>query len=214
MHGLRLALGLLPFLLSMALNTAGDNSGDGEDSDNTGDTPGNKGGESEPTFTQADIDRIVGRERKKLADSVRDEVRKEIEEEAKRKADEEAGQFKPLYEQTKAEKEAAEAKVTEVAEGFRRRLAKVEIEKAANEARLAAPKLAYRLIDFEKVTFNEEDEPTNITDLVKQLATDQPDLVKPVDNRGGSNPVPRGNHVAVTRDDHKNKYLKQAGVEV
>lgn len=178
-----LTLRLLPFLLSMALNSAGDNSDASDDSDNTGDAPGKPGGSESRTFTQADVDRIfnerLNREKRKLAEELRDEIRQELESEAERQAREEAEEFKPLYEAEKAAKEAAERRIDEVANQFRTRLAKVEIEKAATEVRLAAPALAHRLIDFDQITFNDDDEPTNIPALVKALAEANPDLVKP-----------------------------------
>ncbi len=114
----------------------------------------------------------LSRERRKLTDEVKADVRKQVEDEQRRKQQEEASEFKPLYEKALEDKTAAEKRADEVAAQFRSRLSRVEIEKAAREARIVAPNLAHRHIDFEQITFNDDGEPTNTPALVQKLATD------------------------------------------
>lgn len=79
----------------------------------TGDATGKNGGEQqgqvEKTYTQADIDRIIGdrlaKERAKQEAAV-----KKTQEEADRKAAEQQGQYEKLYKETQVKLEAAEAK--------------------------------------------------------------------------------------------------------
>lgn len=212
----RLMLGMIPFLLSAAFSGTSDANDD--ESDSTDHATGKSGGSDDRTFSQADIDRIfndrLARERRKLADEVRADLRKQWDDEQHRKQQEEQQEFKPLYEKALEDKTAAERKADEVAAQYRTRLAKVQIEKAAENTRLAAPTVAYKLIDFDQVQYTEDGDPTNIPALVKKLAEDYPDLVKPEDTkRNGIEDTPKANGQDMTKDDIKNKYLQQAGVQ-
>jgi len=103
-----------------------------------------------------------------------------------------------------SEKEAADAR-------WKERVIRSDIRVAATQANFIDPDDAYRLLDHGTLTFSDDGEITNATEQIAALAARKPHLVKTDTPRGGG-PLPRPANTEMTRDDIKDKYLRQAGV--
>lgn len=208
---LRLFLGLLPVLALSAWNTA-EAEDDSENADDDADADDNDDSVDIDGEVQKRLNSILGNERRKLRTSLRDEVRAELEAERERAQQEEAEEFKPLYEKEQLLREAAETEAQRVETEWRTRLVRSEIKAIAANERFIKPEVAEKLIDLDAVTFDDAGEPKNIETLVKHLAKDHPYLLEAeTDARRKAVEHSRSNGNAQSRDEIKNRYLRQAG---
>ena len=153
--------------------------GTGGGSDGTG-----KGQESPPTFTQADMDRVVEKRLKEEGERIARQVREDIEREATEAEAKKQGDFKKLY-------EALETKYQTLEADLKRRDREDLLRKVAREVGL--PETAtVRLIGE-----TEEELTKDAKELKKQLAAS----TKVVDTRPGNSGSPK-NGV----DDGKNEW--------
>jgi hypothetical protein len=202
----RLHLALIPFLWSLWKTDATDDDDDSDD----GDAP-DKSDTSEPekVYTKEQLRRAVARQVAEKRKEIEDELRAE----ATKKKLEADGELGELLEAERAEKRDLKAALEARDAAERNRILRYEIRDAARDLSFADPDDAYHLIDRDEIEFDDDGEPANVTTLVKALADRKPHLIKAESDvrRVAEATRARGN-VNLTKDELKNKYLKQAGV--
>jgi hypothetical protein len=161
----------------------GDGSGDGDGDGGEGDGSGDEGGQEQPTFDAAYV--------KKLRAEAAAHRKEAAEAKAKLKQREDA----ELSELEKAQKERDEAKATADTANAKVRDALLKATATAEAVKLNIidPELALLAIR-DKVTFSDDGEPENVTDVLAQLVKDKPHLVgeKSTPGAGGTGTNPAG----------------------
>lgn len=120
-----------------------------------------------------------------------------------------------LSETDKLKLEAKEAseKVTATEQRLRDTNTRLAIERAARKLNIVDEDVAYKLLDRDKIKFNDDGEPQNVVELLTALATEKPFLVATQGSGGASgggsaNPGKGGNGV-LTMDDVKKMSREQ-----
>ena len=209
----RLQFALLSFLWSLFTDGGGD-----PKPDNPAPTDPPK---PEPvTFApeqQAHLNALLAKERRETAAKAQADIeaaQQRAREEAEAKALEEQGKHKELAEQRAAELERVRTEREQEQSRWRDRVIRSEIRVAATQANFIDPDDAYRLLDHSALTFSDEGDITNAAEQIKALAERKPHLVKSTTAPlHGARPTPQPDNYTPTRDDIKNQYLKQAGVQ-
>lgn len=204
---IRLQFALMPFLWSLFTEGASDDPAptDPQKSDPIAFTP----------EQQAHLNTLLATERraaeaKAKADIEAAQARAKAEAEAAALA--EQGKHKELAEQRAQELERLKTEREQDQTRWRERVIRSEIRIAASQANFIDPDDAYRLLDHTTLAFNDEGEITNATEQINLLAERKPHLVQQATTPRGTGPTPPPSNYQPTRDDIKNKYLKQAGV--
>lgn len=160
---------------------AGQGAGQGAGGGNDG-GQGDSGGDDR-TFTQADVDRIVSdrlnRERSKYTDydDLKDKATKFDELQAEQQTDLERTQSE--LEQERQRREAAEARAAATA-------TRNKVLELAADKKITDPKLAAKLLDHDKVEFDDDGNPSNVADLLDGLIAEHPLLTATTgDGAGG-----------------------------
>lgn len=110
-----------------------------------------------------------------------------------------------LSEQEKTAKRAtdAEALVQATEAKLRERTVRAEVKLAAQAMGVVDPDAAYRLLELDQITFNDDGEPTNIEKLLKDMAAKRPYLLGGGTGSSATNPGGGHGKGTLTRDDIK-----------